>query len=175
MLNAVSATSAISRRPILVAFYDTHGDTDDTFSTLTPGPHGGRAIYIDIAFITNLVDSRTAREDKRSIPYVRENIPTRPRLTPRAKREVPKAKSNMSFDLSRNNSIAVSLSLIHVHFSTPRCLDIRGVTDSTRIHNSDRLATWGLAPQSNLSYIILWHFVWRQAMTESRLNDLFLK
>ena len=89
MLNAVSATSAISRRPILVAFYDTHGDTDDTFSTLTPGPHGGRAIYIDIAFIINLVDSRTAREDKRSIPYVRENIPTRPRLTPRAKRGVP--------------------------------------------------------------------------------------
>ena len=28
-------------RPILVAFYDTHGDTEDTFSTLPPGPHGG--------------------------------------------------------------------------------------------------------------------------------------
>ena len=27
-------------RPILVAFYDTHGDTEDTFTTLTPGPHG---------------------------------------------------------------------------------------------------------------------------------------
>ena len=33
MLNAVSATLAISRRPILVAFYDTHGDT--------PGPQRG--------------------------------------------------------------------------------------------------------------------------------------
>ena len=32
-LNAVSATLAILRRPILVAFYDTHGDTEDTFST----------------------------------------------------------------------------------------------------------------------------------------------
>ena len=31
--NAVSATWAILRRPILVAFYDTHGDTEDTFST----------------------------------------------------------------------------------------------------------------------------------------------
>ena len=31
MLNAVSATWAISRRPILVAIYDTHGDTEDTF------------------------------------------------------------------------------------------------------------------------------------------------
>ena len=31
--NAVSATLAIQRRPILVAFYDTHGDTEDTFST----------------------------------------------------------------------------------------------------------------------------------------------
>ena len=29
MLNAVSATWAILRRPILVAFYDTHGDTED--------------------------------------------------------------------------------------------------------------------------------------------------
>ena len=37
MLNAVSATWAILRRPILVAFYDTHGDTEDTFSTETPG------------------------------------------------------------------------------------------------------------------------------------------
>ena len=33
VLNAVSATWAILRRPILVAFYDTHGDTEDTFST----------------------------------------------------------------------------------------------------------------------------------------------
>ena len=33
VLNAVSATLAILRRPILVAFYDTHGDTEDTFST----------------------------------------------------------------------------------------------------------------------------------------------
>ena len=33
VLNAVLATLAISRRPILVAFYDTHGDTEDTFST----------------------------------------------------------------------------------------------------------------------------------------------
>ena len=31
VLNAVSATWAIQRRPILVAFYDTHGDTEDTF------------------------------------------------------------------------------------------------------------------------------------------------
>ena len=27
--------------PILVAFYDTHGDTEDTFSTWAPGPTGG--------------------------------------------------------------------------------------------------------------------------------------
>ena len=41
MLNAVSATLAISRRPVLVAFYDTHGDTEDIFSTYTPGfPRG---------------------------------------------------------------------------------------------------------------------------------------
>ena len=33
VVNAVSATSAILRRPILVAFYDTHWDTEDTFST----------------------------------------------------------------------------------------------------------------------------------------------
>ena len=33
VLNAVSATWAKQRRPILVAFYDTHGDTEDTFST----------------------------------------------------------------------------------------------------------------------------------------------
>ena len=33
VLNAVSATWAIQRCPILVAFYDTHGDTEDTFST----------------------------------------------------------------------------------------------------------------------------------------------
>ena len=33
VLNAVSATWAILRRPILGAFYDTHGDTVDTFST----------------------------------------------------------------------------------------------------------------------------------------------
>ena len=32
-LNAASATQAILRRPILVAFYDTHGDREDTFST----------------------------------------------------------------------------------------------------------------------------------------------
>ena len=38
--NAVSATWAILKRPILVAFYDTHGDTEDTFSTKTPGPTG---------------------------------------------------------------------------------------------------------------------------------------
>ena len=31
--NAVSTTLAILRRPILVAFYDTHGDTEDIFST----------------------------------------------------------------------------------------------------------------------------------------------
>ena len=29
VLNAVSAIWAILRRPILVAFYDTHGDTED--------------------------------------------------------------------------------------------------------------------------------------------------
>ena len=33
VLNAVLATWAILRRPILGAFYDTHGDTEDTFST----------------------------------------------------------------------------------------------------------------------------------------------
>ena len=33
VLNAVSVTLAIFRRPILVAFYDTHGDTEDTSST----------------------------------------------------------------------------------------------------------------------------------------------
>ena len=31
VLTAESATWAILRRPILVAFYDTYGDTDDTF------------------------------------------------------------------------------------------------------------------------------------------------
>ena len=30
--------------PHLVAFYDTHGDTEDTFSTEPPGPHGGQII-----------------------------------------------------------------------------------------------------------------------------------
>ena len=33
VLNTVSATWAILWRPILVAFYDTHGDTEDKFST----------------------------------------------------------------------------------------------------------------------------------------------
>ena len=33
VLNAVSAILAILRRPILVALDDTHGDTEDTFST----------------------------------------------------------------------------------------------------------------------------------------------
>ena len=37
VLNAVSATWAILRRPILITFYDTHGDTEDTFSTQTTG------------------------------------------------------------------------------------------------------------------------------------------
>ena len=41
MLNAVSATLAILRRPIVVAFYDTHGDTVDVFSTQTPGVPAG--------------------------------------------------------------------------------------------------------------------------------------
>ena len=31
--NENKAIYSISRRPILVAFYDTHGDTEDTFST----------------------------------------------------------------------------------------------------------------------------------------------
>ena len=41
VLHDVSATSAILRRPILVTFYDSHGDTEDTFSTLTPGGDPG--------------------------------------------------------------------------------------------------------------------------------------
>ena len=44
VLNAVSATMAILRRTILVAFYDTHEDTEDTFSTWTPGPLRGHGV-----------------------------------------------------------------------------------------------------------------------------------
>ena len=45
VLNAVSATWAILRRPILVAFYDTHGDMEDTFSTKTPGSPRGHTPF----------------------------------------------------------------------------------------------------------------------------------
>ena len=65
MLNAVSATGAILRRPIVVAFYDTDTDTDGIrrkHSRLKPpGPHVGigNRDYLNILFIK--IYSRTLK------------------------------------------------------------------------------------------------------------------
>ena len=61
MLNAVSATWARLRRPILVAFYDTHEDTEDTFSTFKPRVPAGVHImnYIIIYYVIYSYDIET--------------------------------------------------------------------------------------------------------------------
>ena len=67
MLNAVSATWAILRRPILVAFYETHGDTEYTFSTKTPGSPRGpiiRLIRLSCIWLTDTYDFSSATAER---------------------------------------------------------------------------------------------------------------
>ena len=64
MLNAVSATWAILRRPILVAFYDTMGLRRTHSRLKPPGPHGGHIL----SHITTTV--RSARQPRHILSHM---------------------------------------------------------------------------------------------------------